>query len=115
LTGSTLVDVGAGEGLVAFRAIDRIGPSLRVILTDVSAPMLRYAESAALQRNLRPQCTFLECTAENLTGITDASVDVVATRAALAYVADKKAALGEFFRILKPGGAPLDCRAHFAG
>ena len=31
-------------------------------------------------------------------------VDVVATRAVLAYVADKKAALGEFLRILKPGG-----------
>ncbi len=102
--GMTLVDVGAGEGLVAFRAIDRIGPSLRVTLTDVSAPMLRYAESVALQRNVRPQCTFLECTADNLKGIADASVDVVATRAVLAYVADKKAALGEFFRILKPGG-----------
>jgi arsenite methyltransferase len=102
--GMTLVDVGAGEGLVAFRAIDRIGPSLRVTLTDVSAPMLRYAESVALQRNVRPQCTFLECTADNLKGIADASVDVVATRAVLAYVADKKAALAEFFRILKPGG-----------
>jgi arsenite methyltransferase len=102
--GMTLVDVGAGEGLVAFRAIDRIGPSLRVILTDLSAPMLRYAESVALRRNVRHQCTFLECTADNLKGIADASVDVVATRAVLAYVADKKAALGECFRILKPGG-----------
>jgi arsenite methyltransferase len=102
--GMTLVDVGAGEGLMAFRAIDRIGSSLRVILTDLSAPMLRYAESVALQRNVRPQCTFLECSADNLTGIADASVDAVAIRAVLAYVADKKAALSECFRILKPGG-----------
>jgi arsenite methyltransferase len=102
--GMTLVDVGAGDGLVAFRAIDRIGPSLRVVLTDLSAPMLRYAESVALQRNVRAQCTFLECKADNLKGIADASVDVVVTRAVLAYVADKTAALGEFFRILKPGG-----------
>jgi arsenite methyltransferase len=102
--GMTLVDVGAGEGLVAFRAIDRIGPSLRVFLTDVSAPMLRYAESVARRRKLRPQCTFLQCTAESLTGIPDASVDVVTTRAVLAYVADKQVALREFFRILKPGG-----------
>jgi arsenite methyltransferase len=65
--GMTLVDVGAGEGLVAFRAIDRIGPSLRVVLTDLSAPMLRFAESVALQRNVWAQCTFLECTADNLT------------------------------------------------
>jgi ubiquinone/menaquinone biosynthesis C-methylase UbiE len=102
--GMTLVDVGTGEGLVAFRAIDRIGSSLRVILTDLSAPMLRYAESVAMKRNVRSQCTFLECPADNLQGIADASVDVVTTRAVLAYVADKTAALGEFFRILKPGG-----------
>ena len=35
--------------------------------------------------------------------VVSGTVDVVATRAALAYVADKKAALGEFYRILKPG------------
>lgn len=102
--GMTLVDVGAGEGLIAFRAIKRIGSSLRVTLTDLSAPMLRYAESVALERGVRAQCTFLECTAENLVGIAEASADVVATRAVLAYVTDKKAALGECFRILKPGG-----------
>jgi arsenite methyltransferase len=102
--GMTLADVGAGEGLLAFRAIDRIGPSLRVILTDISAPMLRYAEAVAQQRDVRSQCTFLEGTAENLTGIADSSVDVVATRAVLAYVTNKKAALSEFYRILKPGG-----------
>jgi ubiquinone/menaquinone biosynthesis C-methylase UbiE len=100
----TLVDVGAGEGLVAFRAIEHIGPSLRVILTDVSAPMLRYAESVSLRRSLRSQCTFIECSAENLLGIADSSVDVVTTRAVLAYVSNKKAAFGEFYRVLKPGG-----------
>jgi arsenite methyltransferase len=102
--GMTMVDVGAGEGLMAFRAIERIGPSLHVTLTDVSAPMLRYAESAARQRNVRSQCTFLHCAADQLGGIADASVDVVVTRAVLAYVADKQAALREFLRILKPGG-----------
>jgi arsenite methyltransferase len=103
-SGMSLADVGAGEGLVAFRAIDRIGPTLRVILTDISVPMLRYAESVAQQRNVLTQCTFLESTAESLTGIADSSVDVVVTRAVLAYVTNKKAALREFYRILKPGG-----------
>lgn len=100
----TLVDVGSGEGLVAFRAIERIGRSLRVTLTDVSAPILRHAESVAVKRNFRSQCSFLECPADNLTAIPDATADVVTTRAALAYVADKKAAIKECFRILKPGG-----------
>ncbi len=102
--GMRLVDVGAGEGLMAFRAIDQVGPSLRVTLTDVSEPMLRHAEALAVRRNVRSQCVFLRCTADHLEEIADASVDVVVTRAVLAYVTDKKAALGEFFRILKPGG-----------
>jgi ubiquinone/menaquinone biosynthesis C-methylase UbiE len=102
--GMTLVDVGAGEGVIAFRALDRIGKSLQVILTDISAPMLRHAETLAVQRGVREQCTFLECSADKLGAIGMASVDVVATRASLAYVADKKTALREFYRVLKPGG-----------
>lgn len=103
-SGMTLADIGTGEGLIAFRAIDRIGPSLRVLLTDISFPMLRYAETLAIQREVQHQCTFLKCAAENLKDIDDASVDVVTTRAVLAYVRDKGAALREFHRILKPGG-----------
>ena len=100
----TLVDVGAGDGLIAFDAIDRIGPSLRVIFTDISAPLLRHAEVLATERGVRQQCTFVEGSADNLQGIPDSSVDVVTTRAVLAYVADKPAAFREFFRVLKPGG-----------
>jgi arsenite methyltransferase len=101
---TTLVDVGSGEGLVAFRAIERVGKSLRVILTDISVPMLRYAEEFATALDVRAQCTFLECTAERIHGIDSSSVDSVAGRAVLAYVGDKKAAFAEFHRILKPGG-----------
>jgi arsenite methyltransferase len=102
--GMTLADIGAGEGLLAFRAIERVGATLQAVLTDISGPMLRHAETVAVRRGVRKQCTFLECSAEKLNGIADWSVDVVATRAVLAYVADKSAALREFHRVLKPGG-----------
>lgn len=100
----TLADIGTGEGLVALRAIERIGPSLRVYLTDISAAMLHHAEACAVRRGVRQQCTFFLGPADNLKEIDDASVDVVTTRAVLAYVQDKGAALREFQRILKPGG-----------
>lgn len=64
--GMTLADIGSGDGLIAFRAIDRIGPSLSVILTDISVTMLDYAEAIALQREVRDQCTFFQCPAEKL-------------------------------------------------
>jgi arsenite methyltransferase len=102
--GMTLVDVGTGDGVVAFRAIDRVGPSLRVLCTDVSPSMLQHAESVATQRAVRDQCTFLQCSAEALNDIPGESADVVTTRAVLAYLPDKIAVLREFRRILKPGG-----------
>ncbi len=108
--GMTLADIGAGEGLLAFRAIERVGPALQVVLTDISGPMLRHAEALAAQRGVRSQCTFLECSAEKLDGLADSTVNVVATRAVLAYVSDKSAALREFHRVLKPG-EHLDAQA----
>ncbi len=100
----TLVDVGAGDGLVAFRAIDRVGPSLHTILIDISDALLQHAEATATQCGIRGQCTFTRCSAEVLEGIADASVDAVATRAVLAYLPDKLAVLREFYRVVKPGG-----------
>jgi arsenite methyltransferase len=102
--GESLADIGSGEGHVAFRAIERVGPTLRVCLSDVSEPMLRHAEACALERGVRGQCTFVRCAADRLEGMSDASVDVVTTRSVLAYVQDKTAALREFHRILKAGG-----------
>ncbi|HEV2272295.1 MAG TPA: methyltransferase domain-containing protein [Steroidobacteraceae bacterium] len=102
--GQILVDIGTGEGVVAFRAIERVGPTLQVWLTDTSEPMLRHAEGQSARRAVRNQCTFLRCPADHLDGIADASVDAVVTRSVLAYVADKTAALREFHRVLKPGG-----------
>ena len=102
--GMTLADVGAGEGILAFRAIERVGARLNVVLTDISAPMLAHAESVAAQRGVAGQCTFLKCSAENLACIADSSIDVVAARAAIAEVSDKAGAFNEFYRVLKPGG-----------
>jgi arsenite methyltransferase len=100
----TLVDLGAGDGLVGFRAIERVGTSLKVIMVDISVPLLEFAEQSATSRGVRHQCTFLASSAEGIGGLNDNSVDAVTSRSALAYVADKNAALRECFRILKPGG-----------
>lgn len=100
----TLLDVGTGDGLLALRAIERVGPGLRAVLTDISAPLLRRAQANASQRGVSQQCRFVEGTAEQLDGIDDVSIDAVGTRAVLAYVRDKPKALAEFMRVLKPGG-----------
>jgi len=102
--GETLLDIGAGDGLIGFRAIARIGPSLAVILTDISAHLLRHARRIAEATGIAGQCRFVLAEATNLAAIESGSVDAVTSRSALAFVADKPAAFREFFRILKPGG-----------
>jgi arsenite methyltransferase len=102
--GMVLVDVGAGDGLMAFGAFERVGPSLRAVLTDVSAPLLERAEQRAIERGLCERCIFLRTPAGQLEGIADTSADVLITRAVLAYVADKAVAFRQFHRVLKPGG-----------
>jgi ubiquinone/menaquinone biosynthesis C-methylase UbiE len=102
--GETLLDIGAGDGLIGFRAIARIGPSLSVILTDISAPLLRHARKLAEATGIAGQCRFVLADSTNLIAIESGSVDAVTSRSALAFVADKPAAFREFYRILKPGG-----------
>lgn len=102
--GMTMVDIGAGDGLVAFGAIERIGPSLQIIMTDISLPLLAEVEARAIERGVHGNCRFLHGSAERLDGIADDSADAVTSRAVLAYVADKAAALRECYRVLRPGG-----------
>lgn len=102
--GMTLLDVGTGDGLIAFAAIDRTGPALKVVLTDISASLLKHARKVAFERKVWKQCKFIECSAEKLNGVANGSIDVVTTRSVLAYVDNKKKAIEEFHRVLKPGG-----------
>ena len=102
--GMTLLDIGTGDGLIPLGAIDRIGPTLRVIMTDASDALLAHAKAAVHKRGLQSQCTFMPCSADKLNRIADTSVDVATSRAVLAYVDDKPAAFKEIFRVLQPGG-----------
>jgi arsenite methyltransferase len=102
--GETLLDVGTGDGLIGFGALDRSAPSGRVIFSDISSDLLEHCRQAVSAEGQDARCSFVQAAAESLTGVMDASVDVVTTRSVLIYVKDKAAALREFYRVLRPGG-----------
>jgi len=102
--GDTLLDVGAGDGLIAFGALERLGPLGRVIFSDISQDLLDHCRKAAEAEGLLDRCSFVLAPADHLNGVPAASVDVVTTRSVLIYVEDKAAALREFCRVLRPGG-----------
>jgi arsenite methyltransferase len=102
--GAVLLDVGAGDGLIGFGALDRTAPTGRVIFSDISRPLLDRCRSLATEMGVSDRCDFVEARAEDLRPIADDSVDAVTTRSVLIYVADKTAAFREFHRVLEPGG-----------
>ncbi len=102
--GAVLLDVGAGDGLISFGALERMDPTGRVIFSDVSRPLLEHCRSLAGQMGVSERCDFVEARAEDLGPIPNESVDAVTTRSVLIFVADKAAAFREFYRVLKPGG-----------
>jgi arsenite methyltransferase len=102
--GDTLLDVGTGDGLIAFGALHRLGPSGRVIFSDISQDLLDHCRAAVSAAGQLDRCDFMLASADRLAAVPDAAVDVVTTRSVLIYVKDKAQALREFYRVLRPGG-----------
>ena len=102
--GDTVLDVGCGDGLIAFGALDRVGPAGIVVFSDISADLLGVCRARATEIGVVDRCEFVRAAADDLSPVGDASVDVVTTRSVLIYVADKLTSFREFARVLMPGG-----------
>jgi arsenite methyltransferase len=100
----TVLDVGAGDGLIAFGALERLGAEGHAIFSDISQDLLDHCRKAAEAERVLQRCSFLLAPADQLSAVATGSVDVVTTRSVLIYVKDKASALQEFYRVLKPGG-----------
>lgn len=98
-----LLDVGCGDGLIAFAALEK-SMTCQVIFSDISQDLLNLDRSIAREMDIQQRCQFLNASADDLSIMEDASVNVVTTRSVLIYVAAKKRAFHEFYRVLKPGG-----------
>jgi arsenite methyltransferase len=100
--GETLLDVGCGEGLIGFGALER--GAGHVVFSDISDDLLDFCRETAEAAGVADRCSYVKAGAEELAGVNDASVDVVTTRSVLIYVKDKAGAFGEFARVLRSAG-----------
>jgi ubiquinone/menaquinone biosynthesis C-methylase UbiE len=101
--GKVLLDVGCGDGLIAFGALEKFNMQ-KVIFSDISRDLLNHSESIAREMQVLDRCEFLFAPADDLSAVSDNSMDAVTTRSVLIYVSAKQKAFNEFFRVLKPDG-----------
>lgn len=100
--GENVVDVGCGAGMDTLIAARKVGPTGRVIAVDMTAAMLEKAEASREEAGLA-NVELRPGYGESLP-VTDGWADVVISNGVLNLMPDKRAAMKEMARVLKPGG-----------
>ena len=100
--GARVLDAGCGVGHVAMHLA---GKGLQVYGIDVVKNHLRWAQQNITGRGLQKSVSVRLMDYHHLEEIPDESFDGVYTMETLVHATDAEKALGEFFRVLKPGGS----------
>jgi ubiquinone/menaquinone biosynthesis C-methylase UbiE len=99
-SGARLLDVGCGDGLIAFGALEKF-PASHAIFSDISDELLQQACALTQEMNVQDRCQFVHAAADDLSMFADGSLDAVTTRSVLIYVSAKQRAFDEFYRVLR--------------
>ena len=102
--GHQVLDIAGGTGDLSEAFARKVGPSGRVVHTDINEAMLRTGRDRLVDAGL--MLPTLVCDAERLP-FPDASFDRVSVAFGLRNMTHKDLALAEMCRVLKPGGRLL--------
>ena len=97
-----LLDVAGGTGDIAFRAAKGAGSGFHATVCDINSDMLAVGRERAAARHLEDRVSFVEGNAEALAFPTGA-FDAYTIAFGIRNVPRIDLALGEAFRVLKPG------------
>lgn len=102
--GSCALDVAAGSGDIAIGLAKKMGPSGRVVLTDLNGAMLAEGAHRVIDEGLLPGRA--DCIQSDGTRLAfaDNSFDCVTIAFGIRNFLNIEAGLAEFYRVLKPGG-----------
>jgi demethylmenaquinone methyltransferase/2-methoxy-6-polyprenyl-1,4-benzoquinol methylase len=104
--GMTIIDLAGGTGDIAFRILKHVGVdshTMAITVSDINHEMLKVGKDRATAKGFDEQLEWLCADAENLP-VPNQSADAVTLAFGIRNMTDKPAALGEAYRILKPGG-----------
>lgn len=98
--GDRVLELAAGPGTLGERWSESVGPSGRVVLSDIALDMLDVAR----RRNARHGNVEVAHLDASHIAQPDESFDVVVCRMGLMFTPDPAVALAEIHRVLRPGG-----------
>lgn len=98
--GSKVVDLGCGTGVLTPHLSKKVGNRGIIYAVDISDKMLEILKVKYPLPNIRP----LAVPAENMRAIPDKSIDSVICFCAFPHFENKRKALSEIYRVLRPGG-----------
>ena len=104
--GQKALDVAAGSGDLSLGLLKRVGPTGRVIVTDINTAMLRRGRDRLVNAGMTGNVEYAEADAENLPFKSEV-FNCVTIGFGLRNLTDKSSALRSMRRVLKPGGRVL--------
>lgn len=102
--GDQVLDIAGGTGDLSLAFSRKVGPTGRVVHTDINEAMLREGRNRLI--DLGVLLPTVVCDAEQLP-FPNGSFDIVSVAFGLRNMTKKELALGEMHRMLKPGGKLL--------
>lgn len=105
-TGERVLDLAGGTGDMSALFQKRVGPTGRVVLSDINAEMLKRGRDRLIDEGVAGNVGYAQIDAEKLP-FPDDSFDCVCIAFGLRNVTHKEEALQSIYRVLKPGGRAI--------
>ena len=99
--GQQVLDIAAGTGDLSKAFAKKVGPTGKVVMTDINEAMLSIGRDRMLDAGMAVEAVV--CDAEKLP-FPDATFDIVSVAFGLRNMTHKDKALREMCRVLRPGG-----------
>ena len=104
--GQMALDVAGGTGDLTYYLSQQVGPSGKVIISDINPDMLEQGRQRLIDKGVAGNVEFVEANAEELP-FEDNQFHCITIAFGLRNVTNQAKALASMYRVLKPGGRLL--------